>query len=132
MSNKDSWSDQQLIKWFLAKREKNKQSPLTGAEISEALNRPGIYRRLSEMKRMGLAKKVGRRTCTITGKTADTWADDDSPPTPAQIKKPLVHENRVLKDRIKFLEEKVIFLEQRIASELAMKMAEVHYHKRPV
>lgn len=94
------WNDQKFIKAFLVAHT----CGWTAGEIEHKINRPGSHRRLSEMERMGLVKRVGKRKCTVTGKNRDLWFDDDSPPRPKPIKSPLVHENRKLKDRIAYLE----------------------------
>lgn len=94
------WNDQKLIYNFLTKQSHG----FTAAEIEKEIGRTGAHRRLSEMAKMGLAKKIGKRVCKITGKQAAIWFADDSPPKP-QFKKPATHEIKVLRARIDFLEK---------------------------
>ena len=101
------WTDQKLIKSYLHTDKSNGNHGLTAGEIERAIDRPGTHRRLSEMEKMGLVRRIGKRKCLVTGKMRDVWHDDDSPPRPKKHKKPLVHEIRVLRDRIKFLEDEV-------------------------
>lgn len=50
----------------------------TGAELSQMIGAPTAYRRLSEIRRLGLAKKVNNeRVCRVSGRTADVWYPDD-------------------------------------------------------
>jgi hypothetical protein len=74
----------------------------TGAELSKALGNSGAYRRLSEVKKLGLVKKGEKRICTVSGKMADTWFPDDSPPE--------VDRGETPNQRIRRLESRVEFL----------------------
>lgn len=77
---------------------------LTGAELSKELGQPGAYRRLSEVKKLGLVKKGAKRECTVSFKTADTWFPDDSP---AKVE---VDRGETPKQAVKRLEDRVEFL----------------------
>lgn len=47
--------------------------PVTGREIAEHVCIDGAWKRLPELERLGLAKRVGTRKCSITGRSAQTW-----------------------------------------------------------
>jgi len=46
---------------------------MTGREICEAAGQEGLWKRLSEMEKVGWIVKAGNRKCTITGKTVIVW-----------------------------------------------------------
>lgn len=48
--------------------------PSTGNEISDRAGVPGLHKRLSELKRAGLIREVGKRTCRITREYVTIWA----------------------------------------------------------
>jgi hypothetical protein len=87
---------------------------MTGAELSANIGQPGAYRRLSEVKRLGLVKKGPRRKCAMSGKTADTWFPcDETPEADRGAERPsdtikrlngriqfLVNENTKLKEKL--------------------------------
>lgn len=50
-----------------------KMTPMTGREICDAAGQEGLWKRLSEMEKVGWVVRVGKRTCTVTGKTANIW-----------------------------------------------------------
>jgi len=66
----------------------------TRREIAAALRDPVGDKRLNDLAARGLADKVGRRVCRVTGKTATVWAlvGSDPKPLPKRVKapKPLV------------------------------------------
>ena len=51
-----------------------KHGPMTGQELSHHAGHPGLWKRLSEMDRMGFVETQGKRPCRITHKTAMVWA----------------------------------------------------------
>ncbi len=51
-----------------------KNGPMTGQEMSNAAGHPGLWKRLSEMERMGFVETKGKRRCGVTHKTAMVWA----------------------------------------------------------
>lgn len=89
----------------------------TGAEISLAVGNAGAYRRLSEIRKLGLAQKGQLRSCTISKKLAWTWYPADNVPEPNRGIAPR-DEIKRLKARNEFLEAKVRDLENVIASHL--------------
>lgn len=44
--------------------------PLTAMEVSHAARIPGLWKRCSELKEMGVVEEVGERTCKVTGRLA--------------------------------------------------------------
>ena len=110
------WTDQKLIKNLLAHEGAKGGTGMTLGQIEHELNKPGIHRRLSEMERMGLVKRNGRAVCPITARPSALWMDDDSPPRPKKTKLnvPLVHENRRLLDRIKWLEDRCAKMQKQL------------------
>lgn len=48
--------------------------PLTGREICANAGLEGLWKRLSEMEKMGIVKIMGKRQCSVTGKTSLTWS----------------------------------------------------------
>lgn len=76
---------------------------LTGAELSKQLGITTAYRRLSEIRRLGLVRKGPMRTCAVSNKLAVTWLPDDSPvETDRGILTPR-QEIKRLTDRVQFL-----------------------------
>lgn len=59
----------------------------TGQELDRHAARPGLWKRLSELKRAGLATECGVRRCAVTGMLALVWrvrrADEPPPATAA-------------------------------------------------
>lgn len=49
------------------------KSPLTGSELAHECKVPGMWKRLSELKTMGLVIETETRTCRRTGATAYAW-----------------------------------------------------------
>lgn len=51
------------------------QSPagMTGHELNKACQSPDMHKRLSELLTLGVAKTVGERPCTVTGRMALVW-----------------------------------------------------------
>jgi hypothetical protein len=65
--------------------------PLTRNELDRRLAGPGqpnptFSRRLADMERMGVIRRVGVRPCAITGRNADAW-DVTSQVVPAKLEK---------------------------------------------
>jgi hypothetical protein len=50
-----------------------KMVPMTGREICDAAGQEGLWKRLSEMEKVGWVVRVGKRECTVTGKTSNIW-----------------------------------------------------------
>ena len=48
--------------------------PSTGQELSTNAAHPGLWKRLSELKKYGLVVEAGKRQCYVTGKTCLVWA----------------------------------------------------------
>lgn len=48
--------------------------PSTGAEISQRAGVPGLWKRCSELKTMGVIREAGTRSCRVTGFNATVWA----------------------------------------------------------
>lgn len=46
---------------------------LTASEIGKLAKRRGLWRRLSELRSLGLARECGTRVCAVTGITAVVW-----------------------------------------------------------
>lgn len=69
---KSSESHAKSIKAVIETLEISKY-PLTGREICVSAGIEGLWKRLSEMRRMGIVIEKGKRQCTITGKTSLTW-----------------------------------------------------------
>ena len=51
-----------------------KHGPLTGQELSSKAGHSGLWKRLSEMERMGFVETGSKRKCRITNRTAYVWA----------------------------------------------------------
>lgn len=49
---------------------------ITGSELDQLEQSKDAHKRLSELERMGVAKVVTTRTCTISGRRAKAWALD--------------------------------------------------------
>ena len=48
--------------------------PMTAQELQESCPYwPGIWKRLSELRNLGLIEECGKRRCSVTGKTAIVW-----------------------------------------------------------
>ncbi len=50
-----------------------KHGPTTGNEPSSQAGLPGLWKRCSELARVGLIREVGERSCKITGRKATLW-----------------------------------------------------------
>ena len=48
--------------------------PMTGAELDRALGSASAHKRTSELARKGHIRCVGRKVCTVTGRSVDAWA----------------------------------------------------------
>lgn len=53
------------------------KGPLTGQELDRAAKHKGLWKRLSELKAMGLIEEVEVRECKVTGRKALTWEVPD-------------------------------------------------------
>jgi hypothetical protein len=65
--------------------------PMTAGELNRACLEdgqvtPGYHKRLSELERLGLARRVGVRACKVTGLECDEWDVTDSLPQKAARK----------------------------------------------
>ena len=47
--------------------------PATGNEVAAHGCRPGLWKRLSELARLGLVREVGTKKCSITGEEVTAW-----------------------------------------------------------
>lgn len=47
--------------------------PCTGQELCKIVGIPGLWKRLSELKRLGFAQEVGEKICTVTGMESIAW-----------------------------------------------------------
>ena len=61
--------------------------PATAGEVTAAVKRhdevhPSYHRRLDELSEIGVASRVGERTCKITGRNVTLWDVTDSFPQP--------------------------------------------------
>lgn len=45
----------------------------TAAELERRYNDPNMHKRLSELYRLGLADKSGKRHCKVSKRKVDTW-----------------------------------------------------------
>ena len=48
--------------------------PMTGQELSEAAGVPGLWKRISELKKLALVVSQGKSRCTVTGKNSVSWS----------------------------------------------------------
>jgi hypothetical protein len=69
---KSSESHAKLIRTVIETLEISKY-PLTGREICMNSGIEGLWKRLSEMRKMGIVVEKGKRRCSVTGKTALIW-----------------------------------------------------------
>jgi hypothetical protein len=66
--------------------------PMTGNEIFRMIKgvsrivHANIHSRLNEMEKLGVAERIGTRTCTVTGNNVDLWDVTDD--LPKKVKKP--------------------------------------------
>lgn len=74
------------------------KGPLTGRELSVAMELEGQWKRCSELKKRGLAIEVGERECSVTGMLAYVWDVTDAMPQTVEV-------DLSRKDKIKFLQE---------------------------
>jgi len=79
--------------------------PATGAEIDRELKMVGggrghYHKRLSELERLGVAKRVGTRECKVTGRRAEMWDVTSSLPMkpPPKVRRPNVEHLRAALD----------------------------------
>lgn len=104
----EKWSIQKLIAHQLAKNP-----GMTALELSHAIGIPSAFRRLPEIKKLGLARCEGKRKCSVSGKTAKLWFIDDREPEPdrglsaGQEMRRLRSENERLKAKIEELEKEL-------------------------
>jgi hypothetical protein len=62
--------------------------PMTGAELCQKANTPGLWKRLSELQEMNLAVPIGERRCAVTGQTVTLWdVTEHMPSTPMPKRK---------------------------------------------
>jgi len=54
---------------------------LTAKEICKKAGRDGLWKRLSELKRLGLVEEVGVRKCSVTERPALVWRLAKKPPS---------------------------------------------------
>ena len=47
--------------------------PKTGNEVDRDLGGPSWHKRLSELEALGVASRVGRRLCSVSGMECETW-----------------------------------------------------------
>ncbi len=47
--------------------------PGTAKELARVSGIDGFWKRLSELRRVGVVEEMGKRTCSITGKKAIVW-----------------------------------------------------------
>lgn len=59
----------QLLAWVCLLQK----GPMTGGELSAYAELPGLWKRLSELKKFGLAIEDGVRPCKVTGTNALVW-----------------------------------------------------------
>ncbi len=86
--------------------------PATAQELQKVSNVPGIWKRLSELREMGVAYEVQQRTCHATGRQAIEWDLTNAMPTepyskPDSPMAKLKVENKRLRKRITELEEQL-------------------------
>jgi hypothetical protein len=56
--------------------------PLTGSELCKIAGVPGLWKRLSELRRMKLVMEIGERICTISNQKCIEWdVTANMPPT---------------------------------------------------
>lgn len=61
-----------------------RRGPCTAKELDERAGTDGLWKRLSELKRQGLALEDGVRQCTVTGRLALTWRAVPEGETPTE------------------------------------------------
>lgn len=62
-------ADQQMIAW----RTLYERRPMTGRELQAVTGIDGIWKRLSELKAIGLVVEHEIKICTVTGRSAIAW-----------------------------------------------------------
>ncbi len=62
-------SKQQLLAWTVLQMN----GPLTGRELEREAEHRGLWKRLSELQKLGLVVVDSPRTCSVSGKWAVTW-----------------------------------------------------------
>jgi hypothetical protein len=58
---------------------------MTASEVADAAHVPGLWKRMSELRRIGVAREAGGRVCKVTGHTATLWELTDYVPTEEDI-----------------------------------------------
>jgi hypothetical protein len=56
--------------------------PMTAQELVRVAGKPGLWKRLSELREMGAAVELGERVCNVTGELAIEWDVTDQTPVP--------------------------------------------------
>lgn len=80
----------QLLAWTVLQQSRN---GLTGAEVERAGGKSGLWKRLSELKKLGVIQESEVRECSITGRMALTWKISTPIPVP-QISKRKTRDRR--------------------------------------
>ena len=92
--------------------------PMTANELSQhAGNLSGLWKRLSELRSMGMVREMGERKCAITGRQAILWDVTEKLPAgsySAPTKKPPLSE---LRDRVEQLERENATLRRQITNQ---------------
>ncbi len=57
---------------------------MTGQELAKLAKTPGIWKRLSELKRRGLICSLAKRPCKVTGRLSAVWQTSSAEPIPVQ------------------------------------------------
>ena len=50
-----------------------RHGPMTGNELCHQARSPGLWKRCSELEKLGLVREDGSRPCRITGRKAILW-----------------------------------------------------------
>lgn len=80
---------------LLGKRQKHAyrvlfhKGPLTGQELSREMGIPGQWKRCNELKLRGLAREVGEKICSVTGRNVLLWDVTSNMPKKAKKKRGL-------------------------------------------
>ena len=51
----------------------HRHGTLTGREVSAKADHEGLWKRLSELQRLGMVEEHGKRRCSISGRSAIVW-----------------------------------------------------------
>jgi hypothetical protein len=68
--------------------------PCTAQELTAEMRQHGIHKRLPELERLGVVRRIGRRKCSLSGKNADLWDVTDK--LPQEASKPLLKTHLIL------------------------------------